>query len=336
MELTKTNTSRRVIDTFSGQMYFPDKDDYEKLATSLSKPEDYHFWEFPKINLIEDNATNIRFLIGDFNGNDDWYGFSIKIFIYKDGKALGHVKYLVESKWKDDKIEAHFIDRKEDGFVVFGWWFTGGDQKQKDPFLFFVERPAAKKFNTKPLALSYPKGNDSTDSTVKQAKEPKKAVVKTSVVSKTSNKPKTIKATKISEEEIREEQLSNSFVELTALKEKQACLHFLAYILIKIGFQVQQGNIAMDFSDLILLKDNEYSFVHALSSNKKEGVWKIDVPKEHYEHNYIFCHTISKEFFPDIFIATGKEVAKWMKKNGKISTKDKVLVSIKNLWDPLS
>lgn len=336
MEITKKNVSRRVIDTFSGQMYFPHIDDYEKLVTSLSKPEDCPVWEFPKINLIEDSTTNIRFLIGDFNGTDNWYGCSIKIFIYKDGKALGHVKYLAESKWKDEKIEARFIDRKEDGIVVFGWWLTERDQMQKEPFLFFVEKPAAKEFNTKSLDMSIPKGKDSSDSAVKQVKESKKTVVKKSVVNKKSNKPKTIKATKISEEEISEERLSNSFVELTALKEKQACLHFLSYMLIKIGFQVQQGNIDLDFSDLILLKDNEYSFVHVLSSNKKEGIWKIDVPKEHYEHNYIFCHTISKEFFPDFFITFGKEVAKWVKKNGKISTKDKELVSIKNHWGPIS
>ena len=150
-----------------------------------------------------------------------------------------------------------------------------------------------------------------------------------------ANKNRTKRQVVESAEEIEENQITKSFVDLSILEDKKASLHFLAYMLIKLGCQVQLGDREMNFSDLILQSEGELLFVHVHSSNRKEGSWRFEVPKSHNTHYYIFCHTMSNEFFPDIFIATGKDVARWIKKNGKISTKDKAMTSIKNLWEQL-
>src|SRR5688572_21122774 len=103
-----STSSQKVLQKYRGEIYFPERIEYDQLINSSSKPEDHVPWEIPQISMISDEINKSLFFIGDFNGNDDWYPFALKIFIYKDGKALGNIRYVSESGWNDEKIEARF------------------------------------------------------------------------------------------------------------------------------------------------------------------------------------------------------------------------------------
>lgn len=344
MEASKPALPRKVVDTFVGEMYFPDEKITKICISQRKKPEDYYYWEFKKVNLIEDSVNNVRYLIGDFEGNENWYPCSLKAFIYKDGRMLGTVRYLAESGWKDDKLDGRYLDLGSGGYILHGFWLKEGKLEAKESFLFFVQKPevvipsvSGISTTTEKVTPKKEKPQKSLSSAkVSQAKTQTAAVTQKAAVNSVALKKKAKAAVVKKEKEASHEEITHGFVKLGVEQDRKAALHFLSYMLIKIGYEVQLLEDGINLPDLLISRGEVTSFVYLHTSNKKKANWRVSVSKLQRQHYFIFCHTVSEEFFPDIYILKGSEVSSWLKRYPKLSVEDKLMANRKNSWGPLS
>ncbi len=311
---------KKIIDIFRGELFMSNVDVIEECLKNTSRPDE-NSYEFKKVSLIEDQENNSRYLIGDFEGDDREYGFTLKIFLYKDGKALGNWRYVPEANVGPSTLHASFIDLADAGFIVHGFFLTEG-KTGKEFFIFFVEKPNQLK-NSSIIKIQEPKKPSPKDrSTLKQS---------------TSQKllPNSIKKIKTKKgDESYDISVIRSFIKLRPESGKQACVHFLAYLLVKMGFLVQTYHSNGGFPELLIEKNGKYLYIHVNVSNERKPQWKVSGIKME-DHFYIFCHVISNEIFPDVYILKGPTLNSLMKRNSKISTVDKQMSKIKNSWAPL-
>lgn len=320
--------NKKVVDTFTGELYYANADEVKDSLAASKKP-DRGCFNIDKASLINDLDNKVFYLIGDFPGDSDWYGFTIKIFLYDNGQALGTMKFIVEAKTAPSKLTAYY-EKRNNGFVIHGYFVTDGAEG-KESFILYIEKPEVKEEGLEvPSAVSMPV-SEAGAATVRRQKKKTAA----QQPAKTTGAQKNLKSMKSIEVKEDTQGLVGYFTDLDAASEKRAHIHFLCYSLTKVGFNVHPLHNEAGLPDLLIENEGVYIFIHVYSSNKRKPSWKVDIKKNQKEHLYIFCHALATDFVPDMYIVEGSKVAGWMQKRGSISIEQKEMVNIKNSWTPL-
>lgn len=315
---------KKVIDSFVGELYMCNPDEVQKSIKEKSKP-DLDPFELKKINLIEDEKNQSTYLIGDSEGDDEYYSFTLKIFLYKDYKALGNCYYLAEAKMPQEKIYAKYL-KWSSGFMIYGYFqYQGSDSKES--FILFVEKSYDRDVD-KRKAKIVPKPYEFK----KVNLVPK--VKNTKDVSSTRKTGKIVKPKKAAKSKIIETvSITDNFINLTSKADKQSCIYFLACILIKMGYTVQINPSIKELPELIIQKNNKSSHIYVNVSAKRKPSWNIiNIKRNEF---YIFCHNQSKDDFPDVYILKGSGVTNLIRRAGEINIEEKTMAKIKNSWAPL-
>ncbi|RYE39805.1 MAG: hypothetical protein EOP48_25355 [Sphingobacteriales bacterium] len=133
--------SKTVTNKYSGRLFHVNDDELTDWTESHMVPRLTHA-SIENMSLVTDAVNKCEYLIGDFAGTTDVYGFSLKIFLYqKDKKALGTFRYVVDAGMPDGKISAMFR-AEDDGISVYGF-YTGISAEGKQCFILIGKNSAA-------------------------------------------------------------------------------------------------------------------------------------------------------------------------------------------------
>lgn len=303
----------QILDTFKGEICFPNSVDYKQLLITKEKPGDCEFWSVKKFTLIQNKEIGSKYLIGDYEGDDNFYGCSIKIFIYPDSKALGHAKYVAESKWEDNKLDAHYEITPVGDYFIFGNWFSGDNLDVKECFIAYIERNEKQSLFQVQLTSSLEK--EKTDTPPRQSQIPDKDKVEIAQY-------KTKSASSF----------STSFIKLTLAQEKASTLHFLAFMFIKIGHSVQIVQDIPNRESLIVSKAGTTKNIQVIYTSKKAGAWTLPPPAEINPTIYAFCHLLQKDYFPDVYFVSENQVSALARKKAELNINNKLFIEQKNNW----
>jgi hypothetical protein len=130
---------RKLIKQYTADVFFPNHDEIQDFVADREMLyETIQPMVIKKFNLIEDPENKSRFLVGDFEGIENFAPWTIKVFLYDDGKVLGSLKYLAQFNFPEEKIEATYTKGKKDNMIIHGICRVIRNGEQKQGFLVIV------------------------------------------------------------------------------------------------------------------------------------------------------------------------------------------------------
>jgi hypothetical protein len=306
--------NRKVLDVLSGEFYLVNPDEIESSLANYTRPL-YDPWMIEKLSLIEDLDSRSRFLVGDYPGERGYSSFTIKSFLYKDDfKALGNLKYHVTTGLPTYNITGKY-EETEAGYIIYGF-LTNPIKDGKECFMLYADKPA------KEITASAAKSQNTTrTSTVKR-----NTVSSQKASTPSSKKQNTEKNLTLSKSDL---SIIDSFVSLDSEAENKSSCYFLSYVLTNVGYNVQLLENKTHRPKLLLEYNNILSYVHVYTSSSANASWNVVVDTTQLDHLYVFCHIITSELYPDIYIFTGSDIVKSGKKNKAIKVSDIKLQKVK-------
>jgi hypothetical protein len=120
---------RTLIRQYQADLFFPNHDMIEAYLEDknfLYRVESHV--KIKKINFVDDSENKVRFLKGDFERTRDHAGGTITIFVYNDGKVAGFIKYTVDLKLPDNKINGKYVEEDNANILIQGYVTTDGTE----------------------------------------------------------------------------------------------------------------------------------------------------------------------------------------------------------------